>query len=311
VTVADADSCLHESYFEALTYKFLTLDEFDRHNRMYQPIVTPYRNADNVPAITRVAAQISGIFELSAAACPWYHHMAYSTYSASLRFLEVYEAWDPNVSLEDTHTYVTSYFLSGGKTYVEPIFLPVHSFCVESDTYFGSVNERFIQAKRHSFGICEVTFCMRMILSNFERFKSLNLPLQRTLTLLWRLTSPHIVPPVQLIFISLPALYTQIYSYDEELSYWITLFANTQTLNFFAFFFAFVISFFELRVITGYSYNVYHFVKFYLEWCILGPITSIVIGAIPCYMAVNRLWNSETYVYITAAKPTMVNNNSQ
>jgi hypothetical protein len=304
VTVADSDSCLHESYFEALTAKFLMSDEFERHNRVYQPIVTHYRNSDNVPAFTRVACQVSALFELSSAGCDHYHHMSYSTYSASLRFLEVYEAWDPVVICEDTHTYVTSYFLSGGKTCVEPIFLPVHSFCAEAESYFSSVLARFTQARRHSFGICEVAYCMRMIVANLTRFKKLKLPPMKTLTLLWRLTSPHLLPPIQLVFITLPAIYPQIYGYDEDLVYWINLFTSVQTLNFFCFFMAFLVSFYEIKTITGRPYNLLYFVKYYIEWCTIGPITSIVIGVVPCFMAVNKLLRSESYVYITAAKPS-------
>jgi hypothetical protein len=305
ITVADADSALHKLYFEAVTAKFLMLDEFDRHNRMFQPIVTPYRNTDSVPVVTRVAAQFSGVFELSSAADPTYHHMSYSTYSASLRFLEMYEAWDPNVICEDTHTYVTSYFLSGGKTSVDPIFLPVSSFCVESNSYLSSIYERYVQASRHAFGMCEIVFCLKQIHSNYVKFGRFNLPIIRTLTLLWRLTTPHMIPPIQLIFMVLPSLYIQFFGASSEIimDTWKDWFLQTQKLSFVFFFFTYLASFLFMRTVTGNSYNVFHFCRFYIEWLIIGPVTTCIIGAIPCYGAATKLINSETFVYITAAKP--------
>jgi hypothetical protein len=307
ITVADADSCLDERYFEALTYKFLTHDETDRHNRVYQPIVTHYRNADNVPAFSRVACQVSALFELSASTCEYYHHMSYSTYSASLKFLESYDAWDPIVICEDTHTYVSSYFLSGGRTQVECIFLPVHSFCAEAESYFESMVARFTQARRHAFGICEIPYCLRMMAGNYEKYKSVPLPVVRTMTLLWRLSSTHVLPFVQIIYmITLPPLYVRVYGYTEDQAGIVTLFANIQAFNFVCFLIAYAVAFLGIRQITGRPYGLYYFAKYCAEWFIIGPITTVVIGVLPTLLAVTKLIKSESYVYIRADKPSQV-----
>jgi hypothetical protein len=303
VTVADADSILHENYFEAITAKFITYDEYDRHNRVYQPIITPYRNLDSVPIIIRVAAMISGLVELAGMSDPRDHHMSYSTYSASLRFIEVYEAWDPTVVSEDNHIYVASFFMSGGKTFVEPIYLPVYTLCVESDTWLSSIWERWIQAKRHSFGICELTFCLRQICAHFTHYTA-SLPLIRLVSLLYRISMPHFAPIVQVVFAVLPAIFTWFYGRNGYVSEVLErMFAAMQTWVVVAYFICYAINFKQLmEVMPDRKPSIYKFIKYYIEWILLGPLANILIAAIPAVIAVHQLILSEKYVFIRSSK---------
>ncbi|KAL0484143.1 rad50 [Acrasis kona] len=305
VTVIDSDSTLDKTYFEVLTTHFLKNDAQTRHMRVYQPLVTHYRNADVVPVVNRVAAQFSGIFEISSSVDPNYHHLTYSTYSASMKFLITYDAWDPNVICEDTHTYVSSYFLSKGKTYVENMFVPVHSFAVESDTYWASVMDRWVQARRHSFGVYDFSYSLQQIYNHVSSFGFNScLPFLRTLSLLWRTSSPHLVPPLLIFSAALPALLKYRLSEEELDNYPLRrLVLLMGPLTFVCFSFSYVVSFLCIRYITNVPYGFYYFLKYYAEWMILGPITSVAVGIFPIAFSVFRLCSSETYDYVRATKP--------
>jgi hypothetical protein len=297
ITVIDADSWLHERYFEHITYKFLTVPE--RYECVYQPLVCNYKNSDQAPAVTRIAAHFSAMFEYSSASDVYYHHLPHSTYSASIKFLQKYKAWDPNIICEDTHVYVSSFFYSHGTTRVEPIFLPVLGTVVGSDTYLKSVQDRYQQAVRHSFGICELVFALRQIA---QRTKSL--PTWRVFTLLWRIATPHYLPFIQLFAVTLTTLHLQLFK-DEEANVLAGPFIALQQLTLIALIGVCFANFCALRQVnTSQSYTIYHFVKFLLEYLILGPISTIVLGTVPFFVAVTKLIFSETLVYVTATRFT-------
>merc|ERR1712050_466331 len=84
ITVIDDDSELHENYFDALTYNYVTLDERKRHLVTWQPPVCPFKNYLRQPVLIRISSIFSALNELANLANPVDCHVNYSSYSLSL-----------------------------------------------------------------------------------------------------------------------------------------------------------------------------------------------------------------------------------
>jgi hypothetical protein len=181
ITCFDADTLVHPQYLAGLTYEALCLPSQERSWTMWQPPVLLLRTLFSCPAPTRVSGYGTIFFELGGLTnqnvSP---HFTFSTYSFTLALSSHYmvDGWDRDVIAEDHHMFCKCYFASiweqmhaledGSSSNEEtivsdvilkPVYLPALSYLVESDDgWFASIHARFVQARRHSQGLAELSY---------------------------------------------------------------------------------------------------------------------------------------------------------
>jgi len=160
ITVIDDDSELHENYFEALTYHFLTAPEHRRYCCTWQPPICHFKNYLRQPVLVRVSSLFATLNELANLANPADCHVNYSSYSLSLRLASSVGGWDPEFLAEDWHMFAKCSLMTGGRVRCIPIFLPLLNYTPEEETYWGTLVSRWVQAKRHALGVSELVYVL-------------------------------------------------------------------------------------------------------------------------------------------------------
>lgn len=158
LTVIDDDSELHERYFEALTYAFLTTPVSQRYLRTWQPPICHFKNYLRQPLLVRVSAMFATLSELSCLANPYDCHVNYSSYSLSLALATSVGGWDPDYLAEDWHMYAKCALKTEGRVRCEAIFLPLLNYTPEEDSSWATMVSRWDQARRHALGVSEVVY---------------------------------------------------------------------------------------------------------------------------------------------------------
>jgi len=187
ITCLDADTLVHPQYFSAMTCQSMTMSSHERAWAIWQPPILLLRNLLSSPGPTRVSGYATILFELAGLANQKFApHLCFSTYSFTLALASNHfvDGWDRDVIAEDHHMFCKCYFASiwdqlqaRGKdptgqlrsiagdvkssTQLHPVFLPAISYLVESDDgWFASIHARFVQARRHSQGLSELSYVL-------------------------------------------------------------------------------------------------------------------------------------------------------
>jgi hypothetical protein len=182
ITCFDADTLIHPQYLTSLTYKALLLPSEERAWTLWQPPVLLLRNLFSSPSPTRLSGYATILFELGGLANQHLSpHFTFSTYSFTLALSSHYmvDGWDRDVIAEDHHMFCKCYFASiweqlhaleapsssnqveavASELKLQPVYLPALAYLVESDNgWFASVYARFVQARRHSQGVAELSY---------------------------------------------------------------------------------------------------------------------------------------------------------
>src|SRR3990167_4445089 len=155
ITSNDADVILHPQYFSYLTFKFL--DDPRRYFIIWQSAIQFYNNIWRLPAITRVINRVSSVVQTGILMRPD-RLMAFSTYSLSLKLVDKIGYWDVDVIPEDYRMFFKAFFATGGKTEVEPIFLP--SFCdaAEANGWWQTMKNQYEQIQRWAWGVADDSY---------------------------------------------------------------------------------------------------------------------------------------------------------
>lgn len=156
LSTCDSDAKFHRRYFSALTYHFLKNPH--RYNRFWQSVILEHNNIHQVPALIRIVSILGGSYYISDIQEPRKLFINYSTYSTSLKLLEEIGYWDPDIIPEDWHIFLKSFFSLKGEVEVEPIFLPTTIDAPQSNTYLGSLVNRYEQCQRHAWGVTLVPY---------------------------------------------------------------------------------------------------------------------------------------------------------
>eukprot|EP00451_Oxyrrhis_marina_P018231 CAMPEP_0204336080 /NCGR_PEP_ID=MMETSP0469-20131031/19272_1 /ASSEMBLY_ACC=CAM_ASM_000384 /TAXON_ID=2969 /ORGANISM="Oxyrrhis marina" /LENGTH=641 /DNA_ID=CAMNT_0051319891 /DNA_START=62 /DNA_END=1987 /DNA_ORIENTATION=+ len=164
VHVLDADSMLPESYLAAVTFQFCTVP--DRYFKWWQPVMLQSLNFWEVPAMARLTSMMTACHELAAVSNPFGTAVPFSTWAVPLKTLKqigkgsASAAQDPDVIADDHHLFVKGFFELDGRLQVQSVPLPVPNFAAGSkgNSYVDNLHERWIQAKRHTFGVAEFEY---------------------------------------------------------------------------------------------------------------------------------------------------------
>merc|ERR1719343_1956087 len=173
----------------------------ERSWSFWQPPVLLLRNLFSVPGPTRVTSYATVFFELGGLANQKVgHHFCFSSYSTTLALTmhPLVDGWDRDVIAEDHHMFCKGFFAALRETSakskehgvpapkpevkLQPVFLPALSYLVdagESNTvsgWFRSCHARFVQARRHSQGIAELSYVILQYVRLVQATGFWNLP---------------------------------------------------------------------------------------------------------------------------------------
>ncbi|KAL0485780.1 cyclase-associated protein 1 [Acrasis kona] len=314
VSICDADSVHHIKHFEVLNFKYCT--DPHRHTRVYQAPMVNFLNFDTVPAATRLMSTVVTMHELS----HLYNYkknevLPFSTYSMSFNCARDVGGWDGDCVAEDWHQFLKCFFHYGDKMRVEALPHPVLCYAVEGDTYWGSLKDRFEQAKRHALALIEIPYVLNKIVGTFNG--NVRPSLTRTISLGIKVIWPHYIGVAHLFLIVYTPLIIFLYN-SAWAPYWIDA-QEIATINTTWNFIFQVIS--VLSFITGplaMSINAHRiaiFVKgqelnkwwkvlqYVFDWATIATITNLFYAMIPSFIASTKMIYKQEFQYICATKP--------
>jgi len=197
ISSQDSDARLHPSYLAALTYQFL--DHPDRYDKFWQGAILFYNNIWRIPAPVRALVTVSGIVHLFLL-MRRDRLVNFSTYSTSLKLMRSVGYWDSDVIPEDWRIFFKTYFATGGRVEVEPIFLPVTIDAAESTSYWRTLQNKYEQVKRWAWGVSDDHYIIR------NAFLADNIPIWDRVLRVVRIVEDHFLWPVNWFAITVGAL---------------------------------------------------------------------------------------------------------
>jgi len=158
LTSCDVDTIFSPKYFSALTYYFASNP--NRYYRFWQAPIFWHHNINQVPAPIRIVGIMGNINSISDIQEPDGLIFNYSCYSSSYKLIDSAGYWDPDMIPEDWHIFLETFFISGGKTSVEPIFLPTIVDAPDGKNYFSALKNRYSQCIRHAWGATDIPYAL-------------------------------------------------------------------------------------------------------------------------------------------------------
>lgn len=207
VHVADADSLFDPNYFPNVQYHYCVNP--DRDECVWQPCMIPTCNFWDLTPPARQLNLLVAAQEMMAAYDPWEFQITFSTYGIALSTLQAIgagnagDAQDGDVITEDHHLFIKGFYALGGALRVHPIFLPCLNFSVggEPESCWTSCKnfcDRFVQAKRHMFGVAELVYVLALFSRNgcgwFCRRRTSRCARVRGFALIWKFGKVHMLP---------------------------------------------------------------------------------------------------------------------
>ena len=155
VTTLDADNRPHKTYFDYVTYEFITHE--DRKHLSFQPIAMFMNNIWDVPAPMRVLATGNSFWNIISSMRP--HTLRnFASHSQPMEALVEMDFWSTKTIVEDGHQYWRSFFYFNGNYEVVPIYVPIGQDAVLDKTYRKTLKAQFIQLRRWAYGASDVPY---------------------------------------------------------------------------------------------------------------------------------------------------------
>src|SRR3989344_1470146 len=193
ITSNDADAMLHPQYFAYLTFKFL--DDPNRYERFWQPVIVFYNNIWRIPAPTRVVNTLSNVWSIGLQ-MRRDRLVNFSNYTASPALIDRGGYWDTDVIPEDYRIFFKAFFQRGGKVEVEPIYLPSSADAAESTTMWKTFVNEYKQKQRWAWGVSDLPLFIKM----YTQYKGGSV-LNKTLRLA-KVIEDHLLWPVNWFIIT-------------------------------------------------------------------------------------------------------------
>lgn len=185
LTSCDVDTIFHPKYFSALTYNFAS--HKDRYFRFWQSPIFWHHNINSVPGPIRIIGTLGNVIHIANIQEPDGIFFNYSCYSSSYQLIDSAGYWDPDVIPEDWHIFLQSFFASGGKAAVEPIFLPTIVDAPDGKNYFNALKNRYNQCVRHAWGAVDIPYAITQAKIHTE------IPLIRRVLRIYKLIQTHFI----------------------------------------------------------------------------------------------------------------------
>lgn len=194
VSSVDADAIFDKQYFSYLAYRFLTSKS--PYLRFWQAANVDYNNFWKAPFLTRMSSFFGSLWRTSLL-LQGVKLIPTSTYSLSFKLLKKIGFWDTDVIPEDYRVFFKSFFKTGGKIEVEPIFLKTSMDGALSMTYFKTLVNKYQQVRRWSWGISDDPIYLRWYFTNR------NIPFWKRTYLVGGVLIDHVFWPVYWFIITI------------------------------------------------------------------------------------------------------------
>jgi len=315
ISTCDADSIFHPKHYDYITMQYC-LDYKKRHTSIWQGPMINYKNYDSIPAATKMLCTAVSLHEIACLADPMDHHIPFSSYTMSYELASVAGGWDGDVIPEDWHMYMKCFFATAGKANVEAIPLPVQCYAVEDDkSYWQSMVDRYVQAKRHAWGVSELSFFIYKIYECLFKMPSSKRPsLIRLIGLGYKAFSLHYFGALGVIVIVLTGIVTQLYRFvpyyanntavaDAVANTWSIVFKVHNIFTAIPLILIIYANYRLVKIVISPQYGRwYHVIQWILHWLLLAPVVNFVFATYPEIWAFTRFMFTDQLVYITASK---------
>ncbi|KAJ3214291.1 hypothetical protein HDU67_001836, partial [Dinochytrium kinnereticum] len=166
LTVMDADTAFAADYFMSVAFHFAVAAPEVRRLQLFAPCTVFDRNAKDVLPMVRQTdvmwslGVMSNMYPSSSIAFPC------SAYSISMELAQAVGFWDcgPEGLGEDMHMYLKCFFSTEGRVVLKPIYSPASQCNVGGEGFWGGINARYSQAKRHLWGCLDTGYSLRRAL---------------------------------------------------------------------------------------------------------------------------------------------------
>jgi len=158
LTSCDVDTIFNPKYFSALTYHFASAS--DRYYKFWQSPIFWHHNINSVPAPIRIIGIMGNVIHIANIQEPDGIFFNYSCYSSSFKLIDSVGYWDPDMIPEDWHIFLQTFFATGGRTSVHPIFLPTIVDAPDGKNYFSALKNRYNQCVRHAWGAIDIPYAI-------------------------------------------------------------------------------------------------------------------------------------------------------
>jgi hypothetical protein len=92
----------------------------------------------------------------------------FSTYSMSLKLMDSIDYWDTDVIPEDYRIFFKTYFATGGKVEVEPLYISVSADAAEADSFWSTYTNTYEQVKRWAWGASDDAYIIKRYILDTE-----------------------------------------------------------------------------------------------------------------------------------------------
>ena len=196
VTSVDADSIFDKQYFAYLTHSFLT--NKNPYRRFWQSANVFYNNLWDVPAPNRIISFFGSMYR-TAVLVQGERLIINATYSLSFKLLKEIDFWDVDVIPEDYRIFFKAFYRTKGESYAVPIFLKTSLDAPKSPTYLKSLQNKYEQERRWSWGVSDDPLFIKWWLT------VPNVPFYRKTILLFHVLLDHQLWPVNWFIITVAA----------------------------------------------------------------------------------------------------------
>jgi hypothetical protein len=185
LTSCDVDTLFHPKYFSALTYNFASNP--NRYLRFWQSPIFWHHNIDSVPAPIQIIGTLGNVIHIANIQEPDGLFFNYSCYSSTYKLIDQAGYWDADVIPEDWHIFLQAFFSSGGKSTVDPIFLPTIVDAPDGKNYFDALKNRYNQCVRHAWGAIDIPYAIEQARKHPE------IPLATRVLRIYKLIETHFI----------------------------------------------------------------------------------------------------------------------
>ena len=210
VTDLDSDYRVHREYFPWISWHHVR--EPLRDFTIWQPVPLFHNNIWQVPMAVRVMSASTSQWQMFLHSRP-HRLVAFSSYTASLRFIDRVGYWDKDVIPEDSRFYWKAFFTFGKRFNMRSVFLPLYGDSPQSRDYASTHMSQYNQIKRWAWGITDVPYVLARL------FKHPEIPLRMRIRRFMNLFLNHlnwIFLPILLMFgSSAPIWFSQDFSLTD------------------------------------------------------------------------------------------------
>ncbi len=150
VSYFDSDTCVHQSYFACLAYKYITHPK--REHAAFQPVALYNNNIWDSMALMRVAAFGTTFWLLTELAKPD-RLFTFSSHSIAFKALVDVDFWQKDIVTDDSRIFLQCFIRYGGDFEVVPMYVPVSMDTVMAETPWRSLVNLYKQQRRWAWGV--------------------------------------------------------------------------------------------------------------------------------------------------------------